>query len=132
MRTMGKMAVLLVTLLLLIGVAIEASAVPCAIACYELTYTNLDAPNGPISVYARFAFCSNNTGSIDSPIADANMALFFDPMKDEALAISAGCAGYFKFHGDDLYVVQGIGACLGGPRLSVRGHQVDLGLCDPT
>ena len=84
-----------------------------------------------MEVCAIFQLCDDNTGQIDSPLADASMALFFDPMKQEALAISNGCAGYFKFHGDDLYVVKGMGWCLGWTwRLSVRGHSKKIVVAD--
>jgi len=105
MKTMVKLAMVVAVLLLLNGVSFAAG---CWNECYELTYTNMDSPGDPMEVCATFQFCDDNTGAINSPLADASMALFFDPMKQEALAISDGCAGYFKFHGDYLYVVKGM------------------------
>jgi hypothetical protein len=57
--------------------------------------------------------------------AEGQMSLFFDSMKKEALAYSeTNPYGYLKFHGDHLYVVQGIGYCA-GDRWELRGHKLE-------
>jgi len=123
MKIMLKFAVLFVTLLLLTGVGFAAN---CWDSCYEVTVTDLDDPTNTHTACVGLKFCDDNTGAMASPFGK-DMSLFFDSMKDQALGYdpsNPSCVGYFKFHGDDLYILKGIGYCE-GERHTIKGHQKD-------
>ena len=122
MKRLVQLAVLLATLLLLTGVAFAPPM--CWPFCYEMTATDLDDPTNTHTGCIRLDLCENNTGFINGPFG-TNMSLFFDSMRKQALGYDdsdPSCVGYFKFHGDDLYVITGIGFCE-GERHQIRGHQ---------
>ena len=119
MNIMLKLTVLFATLLLLTGVSF-AQEYPCE-ACYEVTATDLDDPTNTHTGCVQLDFCA---GTMNSPFG-TNMSLFFDSMRKQALGYDPSdpsCVGYFKFHGDDLYIIKGIGYCE-GERHTIRGHQ---------
>jgi hypothetical protein len=121
MKMMVKLAVLLATLFLLTGFAFAYFD-----ACYEVTVTDLDDPTHTHTGCIALGFLDDNTGAIASPFG-TTMALFFDSMNKEALGyhyLDPACVGYFKFHGDNLFVIKGIGYCE-GERHNIKGHQVD-------
>ena len=126
MKTMVKLAVLFATFLLLNGVALACYTNNY---CYEVTATNLDDPEDTETLFARLSYdCVSGIIQIPSPALLGNMSVFFDSSRDQALGydpLNPSCVGYFKFHGDDQYVITGIGYC-DGRRWKLRGHQVDL------
>ena len=122
MKMIVKLAVLFTTLLLLTG---ESFARDCY--CYEVVATNLDTPANSQTIYPVLCFDYDNTGDIYSKFGPGEMSLFFDPMREQALGFdpkNPSCVGYFKFHGDWLYVLTGIGYCV-GDRWQLKGHQID-------
>ena len=109
MKIMVKLTVLMATLLLLTGVAFAQPSDDCS--CYEITCTNLDT--GSVVADHLVVLCfdmGEKDGSFTGLCnAEGQMCLFFDSMKKEALAYSeTNPYGYLKFHGDHLYVVQGM------------------------
>jgi hypothetical protein len=123
MKIMVKLAVLLATLLLLTGIAFAQS---CENYCYEVTVTDLDDSTNTHTGCIGLQLCADNTGYMNSPFG-TDMSLFFDSMRDQALGYdrnAPSCVGYFKFHGDDLYILKGIGYCE-GERHTIKGHQKD-------
>jgi hypothetical protein len=123
MKMMVKLAVLFATLLLLTGVSFAAE---CYDYCYEATTTDLDDPTHTHTGCIGLKFCDDNTGEMMSPFG-TNMSLFFDSMKDQVLGYDLSdpsCVGYFKFHGDDLHILKGIGYCE-GERHNIKGSRVD-------
>ncbi len=115
-----KLAVLLATLLLLTGVVYADNG--CG-GCYEVTVTDLDDPTNTHTGCIAIDFCS---GEMYSPFG-TDIVLFFDSMKEQALGYSdsdPSCVGYFKFHGDHQYILNGIGYCE-GERHNIKGHKVD-------
>jgi len=121
MKMMVKLAVLIATLLLVTGVSFAAN---CWQYCYEVTVIDLDDPTNTHTALIGLSFCDDNTGTITSPFG-TNMSLFFDSMRDQALGYDPSdpsCVGYFKFHGDDLYIIKGIGYCE-GERHNILGHK---------
>ncbi len=120
---MVKLAVLFATLLLLTGVSFASV---CGTYCYQVTATDLDDPTNIETGCIRLDLCENNTGFIYGPFG-TNMSLFFDSMSDQALGYDdsdPSCVGYFKFHGDDLHILKGIGYCE-GERHNIKGRRVD-------
>jgi hypothetical protein len=127
MKMMVKLAVLFATLLLLTGVSFAAD---CDDYCYEVTTTDLDDPTHTHTGCIALQFCDDNTGYIYGPFG-TNMSLFFDSMKDQVLGydpLEPSCVGYFKFHGDNLFILKGIGYCK-GERHEIKGHQIDCSTC---
>jgi hypothetical protein len=123
MKMIVKLVVLLATLLLLTGVAFAEP--PCAY--YEYSYTGLDNPDTGITC-TELCFNYGESNGQYSSFCEyyGSLALFFDSMNKEALAYSINNdVGYLKFHGDRLYIFNGIFSCGGGSRFEVRGHKVD-------
>jgi hypothetical protein len=126
MKKMVMMAVLMATLLLLNGVALACYSNNY---CYEVVATNVDDPEDTETLFARLSYdCVSGIIQIPTPPLSGNMSVFFDSMNEQALGFgqgeAEGCVGYFKFHGDDQYVITGIGYC-DGRRWNLRGHRVD-------
>ena len=121
MKMMMKLTVLFAALLLLNGVA---SACWSNSYCYEVTATNLDDPTDIETFIVRLSYdCTS--GQIDTGGPLGNMSIFFDPMRKQALGYdpsNPSCVGYFKFHGDEEHVLNGIGYC-DGRRWQLRGLQ---------
>jgi hypothetical protein len=122
MKTMVKLTVLLATLLLLAGVAFAGSSCDD----YEFDYKDLDNPenSGTWCVELCFNYGSSTfTGFCDADVT-GNLVLFFDSMKKQALWYAPDALGYLKFHGDRLFIFNGIELC-GSTRYEIRGHKVD-------
>jgi len=120
MKTIVKLAVLLATLLLLSGASFADS-------CYDLNYINLDNPTagiftGSASVGLDYG---DNTGHActDLWIGDLNLSLFIG-LNLQALAYNDNCTGFFKFHGSDNNVVNGIITCY-GYRFNIWAHKIE-------
>ena len=120
MKKMVKIAVLLATLLLVTGVSFAGN---CWQECYEVTVTDLDDPTNTHTGCIYINFFDN---TMESPFG-TDMSLFFDSMKEQVLIYDdsdPSCVGYVKFHGDNLYIIKGIGYCE-GERHNIKGHQID-------
>jgi hypothetical protein len=121
MKMMLKLAVLLATLLLITGVSF-------ADGCYwyEITWQFINFPEDPDFKYACIQLCFDydNTGKIDGVCEFTDIALFFNSMRDQALAYGGGGVLHLKFHGDDQFVVTAIGQCPPNPRFKLWGHKV--------
>jgi hypothetical protein len=128
METMVKLAVLLATLFLLTGVAFAQGVCDY----YEYTYTGLDDPFETGMSCTQLCFNYGEPYGMYTLFCGyyGNLTLFFDSMNKEALAYSINNdVGYLKFHGDRLYIFNGIFYCgSGGYRYEVRGHKVES--CD--
>jgi hypothetical protein len=127
MKMTLKLTVLLAALLLLSGVGFAGSIGNCN--CYEFVWTNLE--NNISTPYCCEYICldeANNTGQWGG----MDLSLFFDYMRKQALGYDSDpltCTAYFKFHGDDYSVVNGIHKCSNSPRLAFRGVKTDLDKC---
>jgi hypothetical protein len=122
MKMMVKLAVLFVSLFLLSGVSFAGSC-PYDNGCYEVTVTDLDDPTNTHTGCIYIDLCG---GTMVSPFG-TDIVLFFDSMKEQALGYSdsdPSCVGYFKFHGDDQFILKGIGYCE-GERHNIKGHRVE-------
>jgi hypothetical protein len=128
MKMIVKLAILFSMLLLLTGVSFAGGC-----PCYEVTATEVDNPTHTHTAFAGICFDTNESGHVNSLLGAINFSMFFDSMKDQILGYAdiqglGVCVGYFKFHGDDLYIIKGIGYC-DGDRWQVWGHQADWENC---
>lgn len=141
MKTMVKVTVLFVTVLLLTGVAFADNGCEC----YELSYNFLDDP-GLIAIQVpwliKVCFDGDNEGTISGLcgyICDPGdpLFMFFDSMNEQALTSSSDvdwfCMAYLKFHGDDQHVIHIISYNDGmssNYRMTFRGLKTDMSYCD--
>jgi hypothetical protein len=138
MKIVVKLAVLITTLLLVTGIAFAGPGGSCY--CYDINATSLDFPGETGTSSIIICFDYDNEGSVygmcSPPWTSGDpLYMFFDPYKKEAItyADSYGiCTVYFKFHGDNNHVVQGLFYFNIEGRWEFRGHQVDMENCDFT
>jgi len=127
MKKMIKIAILLATLLLVTGIAFAGSIGSCS--CYEAVWTDLD--DNTSTPYCCEYICineGNNTGQWGG----MDLYLFFDSMNKKVLGYSSNgdiCTAYWKYHGDDYSIINGIHKCSNSHRLAFRGVKTDLDKC---
>jgi hypothetical protein len=130
MKMMLRLAILMATLLLLAGVAFAINGEDCYY--YETFYINLDNPSETENDYCwQLCFKHGEPSGNYSPfcMGDGDLVLFFDSMNEKALlyttSINGEEVGYLKFHGDRLFIFNGIISCGEGNRYEVKGHRVN-------
>ena len=125
-----KLAVLLVTMLLLTRVALASFGCvdPNDCKCYQVTAVDLTDPAG--SWEKNWKLCFNfddayECGNIVYPTNGSSimyLSLFFDAMKTTMV----GMTTYLKFHGDNLSVFTGELYCSGGDFCGTPGHRYEI------
>jgi hypothetical protein len=130
MKMMVKFVVLIATLLLLTGVSPAINGEDCYY--YETFYINLDNPSDTANDYCwQLCFKQGEpSGTYASFCWSGDLVLFFDSMNEKALLYYPGGAGavevgFLKFHGDRLFIFNGIISCGEGYRYEVKGHRVN-------
>ena len=140
MKMLVKLAVLLSILLLGTGAAFAAACIGSgnfivSDKCYEITATDLDNPAFTGSFPVEVVLCHNMTGVVGTGSVAGDLRLWwFSP--PGAFAFSKqmivndfpdGCAGYFKFHGENDNNLIGIGECAADTttdRWTLKGHMI--------
>jgi hypothetical protein len=126
MKPMVRLAVLLLTLLLITGVALAQEC-----KCYDATLTAMD---GSWQSHYYDLICldyEKNSGTITSGSFSMELTLFFDYIPNYMIGSGSGCVSFFNSMGSVNTVIIGMESC-GGNRARFYGITVDMRFCqDP-